>query len=131
MNRGNIFVFPFHGCCPVAALKLLAKVSSSVNNMGSPVFKFESGKFLTKKTLNRLIVSHLEPFIGHEAYNYSCKSFRAALPSALASCPHSENDKSIKQWGRWNSDAFERYTRLSHEARKKLFSKFAVALNSL
>jgi hypothetical protein len=127
----SLFVFPFHGCCPVSALKLLAKLADSENNLNSPVFKFESGTYLTKKTLIDLIFSHLEPFLGSEARNYSCKSFRAALPSALASCPHSENDKSIKQWGRWNSDAFERYIRLSHKARRKLFARFAVALNSL
>jgi hypothetical protein len=127
----SLFVFPFNGCCPVSALKLLAKLADSENNLNSPVFKFESGTYLTKKTLNDLIFAHLEPFLGSEARNYSCKSFRAALPSALASCPHSENDKSIKQWGRWNSDAFERYIRLSHKARRKLFAKFAVALNSL
>ena len=127
----SLFVFPFNGCCPVSALKLLAKLADSENNLNSPVFKFESGTYLTKKTLNDLIFAHLEPFLGSEARNYSCKSFRAALPSALASCPHSENDKSIKQWGRWNSDAFERYIRLSHKARRKLFAKFALALNSL
>jgi hypothetical protein len=41
------------------------------------------------------------------------------------------NDTTIKRWGRWNSKAFERYIRLSHRAKKKLFAKFTKALNSL
>jgi hypothetical protein len=124
----SIFEFPFFSCCPVAAMKLLAKLSNATENQLQPVFKFETGKCLTKKILNSLIVSHLEPHIGNNAFFYSCKSFRAALPSALASNPHAENDRSIKHWGRWTSDAFERYTRLSHGARRKLFKKFSEAL---
>jgi hypothetical protein len=127
----SIFEFPFFGCCPVAALSLLAKVSNASENPLKPVFQFDNGKCLTKKVLNFLIISHLEPHIGKNAYFYSCKSFRAALPSALASNPHAENDRSIKHWGRWTSDAFERYTRLSHGAKRKLFTKFSKALRNM
>jgi hypothetical protein len=82
--------------------------------------------------LNKLIVEQLTPHLGIEAKNYSSKSFRSALPSALASHPKMQNDSTIKRWGRWNSNAFERYTRLSHKAKEKLFAKFALALeNSL
>jgi hypothetical protein len=77
--------------------------------------------------MNVFIVKFLEPFIGDDAKFYSCKSFRAALPSALATFPHIGNDV---WWGRWNSDAFERYTRLSHAAKKELFERFAFALRS-
>jgi len=124
----SLFAFPYNGCCPVAALRHLAKISNADDNKNTPVFKFSNGVNLTKNTLNKLIVSHLHPHIGNECFFYSCKSFRAALPSALASDPHSEYDRSIKQWGRWNSDAFERYLKLSHNARRKLFKKFSRVL---
>jgi hypothetical protein len=46
----------------------------------------------------------------------------------LAANPHMSNDTTIKRWGRWNSKAFERYTHLSHKAKRKLFRKFIRAL---
>jgi hypothetical protein len=51
------------------------------------------------------------------------------LPSALASKPNIENDGSIKKWDRWKSEAFERYTRLDHIAKKAIFEKFVNALD--
>jgi hypothetical protein len=127
----SLFPFPFHGCCPVAALKKLKSLAEKNGDMDKPVFMFASGRLLTKGKLNSLIQLHLTPHIGNEARLYSCKSFRAALPSALAAIPHMSNDTTIKRWGRWNSKAFERYIRLSHRAKKKLFAKFTRALNSL
>jgi len=41
------------------------------------------------------------------------------------------NDKSVRRWGRWDSDAFEQYIRLSHSAKHDLFKKFTVALNAI
>ncbi len=124
----SLFPFPFHGCCPVAALKRLKLFAISSGNIDKPVFCFASGKLLTKAKLNALIQLHLSPHIGNESRFYSCKSFRAALPSALAANPHLANDVTIKKWERWSSKAFERYTRLSHSAKRKLFSKFVRAL---
>jgi len=72
----------------------------------------------------------LKPHLGEEAKLYSCKSFRAALPSALAALPCEGNEKFIKRWGRWDSNAFEKYIRLSHLAKRRIFEKFAIALNS-
>jgi hypothetical protein len=115
----------------VAALKKLKSLAEINGDLDKPVFMFASGRLLTKAKLNSLIQIHLTPHIGNEARLYSCKSFRAALPSALAAIPHMSNDTTIKRWGRWNSKAFERYIRLSHRAKKKLFAKFTKALNSL
>jgi hypothetical protein len=47
----------------------------------------------------------------------------------LASKLNIEKDCSIKKWGRWKSDAFERYTRLDHIAKKAIFEKFVSALD--
>jgi len=70
----------------------------------------------------------LKNHIGKDANYYSCKSFRPALPSALAALPKQGNEKFIKRWGRWDSVAFERYIRLSHLAKRKIFAKFSEAL---
>jgi hypothetical protein len=52
-----------------------------------------------------------------------------ALPSALAAIPDMDNDPLIMKWGRWNSEVFEKYIRLSHVAKRELFKKFVLALN--
>jgi hypothetical protein len=40
--------------------------------------------------MNELIIHFLKPHLNDEAYSYSCKSFRAGLPSALAAYPNLE-----------------------------------------
>ncbi len=121
----SLFPFPHFGCFPIVAITKLKSISFNPN---LPVFQFENGKFLTRSKLNHFIQEHLAPHIGIEAQFYSSRSFRAALPSALASHPHMSNDTTIKWRGRWNSKAFERYTRLSHRAKEKLFAKFTRVL---
>ena len=89
---------------------------------------FQNGKFLTLKKMNDCIVYFLKPSIGQDAMSYSCKSFRAALPSALAAAPELGGKTQIKRWGRWDSEAFEKYTRLNHKAKRKIFDKIVCAL---
>jgi hypothetical protein len=125
----SLFEFPDHNCCPVQALKCLKELSNIKGSEQTPVFTFSNGKFLTCKKANKLLTHFLEPHLGEEAAFYSCKSFRAALPSALSSFPLLGNEKSIKRWGRWTSNAYERYTRLNHRARKEIFTRFAEALS--
>lgn len=124
----SLFEFPHFNCCPIKALLCLKQLSECENMKSTPVFSFKNGTLLTLGKMNTIITSCLSPHIGVEASNYSCKSFRAGLPSALAAYPHLENEVSIKRWGRWNSNAYERYTRLNHNAKKALFEKFAKAL---
>jgi hypothetical protein len=50
------------------------------------------------------------------------------VTSALASHPKMQNDSTIKRWGRWNSNALERYTRMSQKAKEHFFVKFLLAL---
>jgi hypothetical protein len=102
---------------------------STAKSEDDPVFKFDNGTYLTCKNLNKLIQFFLSKHIGEEAKFYYCHSFRGALPSALAAIPDMDNDPSIMKWGRWNSEAFEKYVRLSHVAKRELFKKFVLALN--
>ncbi len=124
-----IDLFEFEGnCCPVASIKHL--YDTLPHNLIDPVFRFDSGKLLTQKLFNETLYSCLHPIFGEKASNYSGHSFRAALPSALASCQSLSSEKAIKKWGRWKSNSFEKYTRLNHTAKREVFELFKSALNS-
>jgi hypothetical protein len=122
-----IDLFPFkRGCCPVAGLSALKGALSPDPNL--PVFRFASGKLLTQKMINEIIHNCLVPVFGPGGREYSGHSFRAGLPSALAACRELSSEKDIKKWGRWKSNAFERYTRLNHKAKRGIFEQFKKAL---
>ena len=122
-----IDIFPFPGpCCPVSALLLLRNNLPIIQK--TPVFKFANGKLLTQKNLNSIIVECLSPHFGIRAKNFSGHSFRAGLPSALASCHSLATEDAIKKWGRWKSDSYLKYTKLNHAAKKEIFSIFCQAL---
>ena len=125
----SLFRFSFHNCCPIDALINLKSFAKADGNTKYPVFAFENKTFLTCSLLNKIMLKFFSLHLKDEAKLYTCKSFRSALPSALASLPTSGNEKFIKRWGRWNSKAFEKYIRLSHLAKKKIFVKFVEALN--
>ncbi len=125
----SLFKFDYHNCCPVKALKKLKDLTKGSED--DPVFKFSNNSLLTSKKLNGYIQFFLAKHIGEDAKLYFCHSFRGGLPSALAAIPDMDNDPSIMKWGRWNSEAFERYVRLSHVAKSELFKKFVTALNSM
>ena len=99
--------------------------------MSLPVFSFADKTFLTNERMNKYLKFFLQCSIGADAVNYSCKSFRAALPSALAACPSIADNVPILRWGRWSSKAFERYTRLNHIAKQEIFGVFERALGQL
>ena len=93
-----------------------------------PVFSFDSGKLLTPLNFNNTIRSLLRPHLGNIAEEYSSHSFRAAIPSALAKLPNLASEDEIKCWGRWESDAFKRYTRLRLDQRLAIHKKVTTAL---
>jgi hypothetical protein len=125
----SIFSFIHYNCCPVQAIKCLMHKMKANLYMDSPIFAYRSDQFLTMNKLNGILENLLEPHLGKDAKLYSCKSFRAALPSALAAFPNLGNKLAIKRWGRWNSEAFERYTRLNHNAKKEIFAHFSEAIS--
>jgi hypothetical protein len=125
----SLFRFPDEAYCPINALLNLKKLSKVSGCEKIPVFSFGKNNYLTIRKVNEVLFFTLSRNIGSEASAYSCKSFRAALPSALSSNPKLENDINVKRWGRWHSNAYERYTRLNHRAKGKLFQKFAKALD--
>jgi len=126
----SLFKFPDPSCCPIKSILCMQKCQYNFGLQDLPLFTFANRTFLTKDKFNKLLVSFLKPHIGAEAHFYSCKSFRGALPSALAAFPLLGDDVPILRWGRWNSKAFEKYTRLNHIAKEKIFSLFIKALYS-
>ncbi len=75
-------IFPFHGCCPLSALKNLNANRKELKGKNYPVFMFNSGKFLTPDALVRTLRLLLKKHIGTEANFLSGHSFRAGIPAA-------------------------------------------------
>jgi hypothetical protein len=123
----DLFKIPDERYCPINALKVLKESTKNFSEK-IPVFTFENGLHLTIHTLNSTLHTLLFPLLGDIAYEYSAHSFRAGLPSALASCPDLVADEQVKLCGRWSSDSFKSYTRLKTSQKKFLFDKIVLAL---
>ena len=126
----DLFKLKENSYCPVQALLRLKNMQSNYNPK-SPVFKFDNGIILTQSTLNTTLRELLSPHIGEAATLISGHSFRAAIPSALANRPDLANDDEIKIWGRWDSTAFKRYTRLKPQQKRAIYMKIVSSLDSL
>jgi hypothetical protein len=123
----DVFEFPQFGCCPVAALKRLMATSNRAP--GQPVFAFESGKFLTVQGLNIILKQLLADVVDPSRDSISCHSFRAAIPSALTRHPALATSDDVKGWGRWSSEAYQRYTRLKTDQKRSIFNKIMAVLS--
>lgn len=125
-------VFPFLGynCCPVLALRSLWSKQrlAGVAALDMPVFRFSSGKNLTPIHFNSLLVELLPDLCTPGVNTISCHSFRAGIPTTLSLFPDIASTDDIKHWGRWNSDCYNRYTRLRHDQKEKIFGKISTAL---
>jgi hypothetical protein len=117
--------------CPVSALRNLKSKKGGNPNPNTPIFTMEDGSYLSLPILNGYLYDFFLPLIGDEANLISGHSFRAALPSALANSPDIANDSDIRSWGRWNSSAFKRYTRLKPRQKRVIFSKILASLKNL
>ena len=94
-------IFPTNDTtCPVAALTTLKTMRKKCNSFDpkKPVFQFKSGIFLTVKTMNELLEKLLKDFNSGKQ-KISCHSFRAAIPSAIASHPDKITVEDVKEWG--------------------------------
>jgi hypothetical protein len=122
-----IDLFPFPGCCPVAALKGL-KESDKKRGGEDPVFMFKSGKLLTVSKFTSVVRCLLQKHVGEKAQLISAHSFRGAIPSILAKFPDTIAAADICNWGRWSSTSFLTYTRLKHKQKLALFEKISEAI---
>lgn len=133
-NNGEfVDIFPFtrHGCCPVAALKRLRAMQTAAGRgrRSDPVFIFLSGRRMTTANFNsslKLLMSDICDYKINGIYGHS---FRAGIPSELSRHPELTSSDDIKGWGRWSSDAYDRYTRLKLDQKKAIFQKISRILN--
>lgn len=121
-----IDIFPLKGdsTCPYAALNKLKEINMSNNSFieKNPVFRFKSSLYLTTDKMNKLLHCLLSDFTDAN-HKITCHSFRAAIPSAMASHPETCTVREVKEWGRWHSDSFEKYTKQERDKKRKLFYK--------
>jgi hypothetical protein len=126
----DVFPFDYHGCCPVAALRRHAELRAQSGGivLGEPVFTFPTGKYLSLGGLNKILRQLLEGVVDWSRDVISCHSFRAGVPSALSRFPDLMSSDDVKGWGRWSSDAYQRYTRLKVDQKRSIFEKIVSAL---
>ena len=89
--------------CPVNALVSYLRARSNVDG---PLYRFHNGQFLTRHFISNLLSLAL-PHVP----NINTHSFRIGGASAAASA--GIQDSVIQIMGRWSSDAYKRYIRLS------------------
>jgi len=128
----DIFEFKGHNVCPVKAInRLISMQDKPISRLSTvPVFTLPNGKFLTTKKLNNILQSLFSDICEPGKNSISCHSFRAGVPSVLNKFPELASSDDIKGWGRWNSDCFQRYTRLRIDQKKKIFAKITWALSA-
>jgi hypothetical protein len=126
-------IFPFQGfnCCPVASLRMLhaMQAQQELNLPHLPVFRFSSGKNLTPSQLNSVLAQLLQDICSPGTNTITCHSFRAGIPTALSLHPEIASSDDIKGWGRWNSECYNRYTRLRHDQKRAIFDKISAAIS--
>jgi hypothetical protein len=129
----DLFPFPTHDLCPVAALKNLQKKQeeAGVYDKNSPVFRFGSGKNLTMTHFNYILSELLSDMCQPGISKITCHSFRAGIPSTISLFPELATSDLIKGWGRWASDCYSRYTRLKLPQKHNIFQQISGALRTL
>jgi len=114
---------------PICPVKTLICLKEKRLNSNGPVFSFINGKVLTAQCLVYTVRNLLLPVIGSFALMICGHSFRAGIPSALASYPNAVKDIEISNWGRWSSDSYLLYTRLKLNLKLVLYTKILNVLN--
>ena len=102
--------------CPIAAFKKWEKNVRGKEN--EPAFIDAIGRPLTGRRLNKIVKSLLESHINYKTGKITSHSFRAGMASLLAAKGFEEEE--IKISGRWNSRAFELYTKLPRTKREEI-----------
>lgn len=94
--------------CPVAAL---LQYLSLVNHTNGPLFKFICGSPVTYSYFNSSLKSLLT-FVGLSPQLYKGHSFR--IGAATSAAARGVSQSMIQSMGRWKSDAFKNYIRMSN-----------------
>ena len=125
-NGNLIDLYTVENCkfCPIASLNRLKRmaIAEDVWKPKNPIFAFKNGKFLTKQKVNLWLSKILSDFTD-ENHTFTGHSFRAAIPSILASHPDKCRVENIKDWGGWSSDCYTVYAKSDREKRRVLFAE--------
>lgn len=129
----DLFEFPSFDCCPVQALKNLRskQIQAGMTDETLPVFRFRSGKNLTPSLFNKTLKALLSDLCAPGKDKISGHSFRAGIPSTLSMFPDLVTSDMVQGWGRWKSDCYKLYTRLTLTERGNIFEKIKQALLSV
>ena len=84
---------------------------------------------MTKAMLNDWLSNLLSDFTDHE-FKITGHSFRAAIPTAMASSPSTCNVSEILEWGNWELNSFKIYTKNEREKKRVIFGKIIECLKN-
>ena len=99
--------------CPIRAYDKWVNTKTCALNL--PAFRLTSGKTLTPTNFNAKLHTWLRGYIDYSVCSVTGHSFRAGIPSILATMGFP--DKDIQAAGRWSSRAFELYCKLPRTRR--------------
>ena len=121
-NKGQSVVLsknPEANLCPVRHLLDLRQVS----NVQGPVFVYDSGKFLTPQSANKILrQASISTGVPRNS-QFSCHSLRAGLPTMMALDPGRFSQTEIRAAGRWRSDTANRYVHCQLQSADSLARK--------
>lgn len=122
----DLFSFKDNRYCPINYLKKLHELSWCKNRgrNDNNVFEWESGKIVTLASINSYLNKLLQPRFPHFNAKFSAHSFRAGLPSMMATSPDDFSEADCQLAGRWRSNTVRRYTRQHGIAQSKVIKKF-------
>ena len=126
----DIFPIENKNICPVRALKKLQKMNfeNKTWDLNRAVFSFKGGKNLTKNKLNEFLGNILFDFVD-ENNRITGHSFRAGIPSAIASYPDKSKISDILEWGRWEGkNSYKTYAKQDRAKKRVLFKKIVACL---
>ena len=83
---------------------------------------------MTKNKINTLLENLLSDLYDSKNFKVTCHSFRASIPTLLASMKGDVNASNVQVWGRWDSETYTLYTKNVKAERKSIFDKVVCAL---
>lgn len=121
----DIFSFPIKTYCPVDNLNTLAEMQIKAGYGGNlkHVFTLPSGSTLTMARMNQVLKHTLKSKANVSLGTISCHSFRAALPSMMASHPAIFTTEETILQGEWHGESYQLYTRLNGIGRLQTHQK--------
>jgi hypothetical protein len=108
----DVFLYPNPLFCPVDNLKKLAIMQKALGRgPNRHIFTMSNNYTLSMSRMNKSLKTLLMPYLDQSLGSVSCHSFRATLPSLMASRPGVFTTEETMLQGDWTSGCFNLYTR--------------------